>query len=82
MLRLRLNLPLRCPKHPNFNPEKQGQPNIKGNCIHCQALCDMKRKFQTFHHEALTLQGELLSLAKTMNKLKKSAAKKGKAASA
>jgi hypothetical protein len=69
MLRLRANIPIRCPKHPNFNPHTQGEPNIRGNCIYCLELVRLKGEFQTMVNKALEAQERFMSLARTMNKV-------------
>lgn len=40
MMRLRVRVNLRCPKHRRFNPA-QGRGAVKAGCSACQDLCTM-----------------------------------------
>ena len=47
MLRLKINLRMRqsvrvkCPRHPRYNPERQGAGAIRGGCRYCVALYEL-----------------------------------------
>ncbi|HZT29368.1 MAG TPA: hypothetical protein VFA33_05770 [Bryobacteraceae bacterium] len=42
MLKLRVRANLKCPKHPSFDPARNGgRGGVKGGCIICQCLCDL-----------------------------------------
>lgn len=40
MLHIKINWKARCPKHPKYNPEKDGEAGLKGGCDKCFALLD------------------------------------------
>jgi len=41
MLKLRIRWQGKCPRHPRFNPEKQGRAAVKGGCALCDHLADI-----------------------------------------
>ena len=47
MLRLKINLRVRrsvrvkCPRHPRYNPEREGAGAIRGGCRYCLAIYDL-----------------------------------------
>ena len=47
MLRLKINLRIRrsvhvkCPRHPRYNPEREGAGAIRGGCRYCLAMYDL-----------------------------------------
>ena len=47
MLRLKINLRVRrsvrvkCPRHPRYNPEREGAGAIRGECRYCLAMYDL-----------------------------------------
>ena len=47
MLRLKINLRVRrsvrvkCPRHPRYNPEREGAGAIRGGCRYCLAMYDL-----------------------------------------
>ena len=47
MLRLKINLRVRrsvrvkCPRHPRYNPEREGAGAIRGGCRYCQAIYEL-----------------------------------------
>jgi len=38
MLKIRIKENVKCPRHPRYNPELEGESGIKGGCVHCTAL--------------------------------------------
>jgi len=46
MLRLLTRWKGKCAKHPRFNPEKEGEGGIKGNCPHCALLVQVFQKYE------------------------------------
>ena len=47
MLRLKINLRVRrsvrvkCPRHPRYDPEREGAGTIRGGCRYCQAIYEL-----------------------------------------
>jgi hypothetical protein len=47
MLRLKINLRVRrsvhvtCPRHPRYNPEREGRGAIRGGCRYCLAIYEL-----------------------------------------
>ncbi len=47
MLRLKINLRVRrsvhvkCPRHPRYNPEREGAGAVRGGCRYCLAIYDL-----------------------------------------
>lgn len=65
MLNLKLAYKGRCPRHPRFNPERDGRGGVRGGCRVCDALCSvfeaMGRLRQSLQHadEVLSEQAAL-----------------------
>jgi hypothetical protein len=41
MLKIRARWQGKCPKHPRYNPDKDGEVGIKGGCATCTVLLDV-----------------------------------------
>lgn len=52
MLRIRAKWEAKCPRHPRYNPEKDGEGGIKGGCMSCRLLLQAFYKFRDFVREA------------------------------
>lgn len=54
-LKLNDSIEAKCPKHPRFNPEKEGN-NIKAGCSTCHTLYDLYRSKLEFERSLRILQ--------------------------
>lgn len=44
----RRELKAKCPKHPGYDPAREGLSGIKGGCIYCQLSFELYQKFARF----------------------------------
>ena len=40
-LRVRRSVRVKCPRHPRYNPEREGAGAIRGGCRYCLAMYDL-----------------------------------------
>jgi hypothetical protein len=56
MLKMKLKIKASCPRHRGYNPEKDGEGGIKGNCAGCLAILGVFRQSEKLSNHAKAVQ--------------------------
>jgi hypothetical protein len=49
MLKARLSYSGKCPRHPRFDPVKDGRGGVRAGCLVCDSLCGVAEAIATVH---------------------------------
>jgi hypothetical protein len=52
---------LSCPRHPRYNPEREGEAGIKGGCMICSELLQLWRQTTAFQEELHGLASRMVA---------------------